>query len=233
MKAIILAAGRGVRMNPLSNNKPKCLFEVRGEPAILRQLRLLNDIGIEDIVTVVGFEAEQVREAVGKRAKYIYNPYYRDSSSIYSLWRSKEEMDDNLLILNSDIVYTREFLASLLEAAKTHLLICLPINTKQPFEEIDVGVQIEGNKVTRVDKNLPKEFCYAGSVDGLFVTRESLGRLKKVMNALLKVSLSEGGIYSLKNRLASEEPLDFRDVGNTCRDFDTVEEYKRVWELFG
>lgn len=233
MKAIILAAGKGVRMNPLSSNKPKCLFELRGELAILRQLRLLNDAGVKDIVAVVGFEAEQIKKAVGDKIRFIQNPRFRCTSSIYSLWKARRKLDDDLLVLNSDIVYTKSFLEKMLRTLKERVPICLPINSKKPFEEIDVGVQIKGGKVVRVGKNMPKELCHAGSVDGFSVAREGCGRLKDAMMDMLMTSSAEGGIYSLKNYLATGTPLDFKDVGNNCMDFDTIEEYQKVRELFG
>jgi len=229
MKAIILAAGMGIRANHLFGNKPKCLFEVGGELAIERQLRLLNAEGIKEIILVVGYEADQIKTVVGKRAKFIYNPDYDQTSSLYSLWKANKKLNDNVLILNSDIVYTRKFLKPI----RGQFPICLAVNTQRPYEEIDVGAQIVNGRIVKVVKNLPKKFCDAEKLDGFFVSKRGCQRLKKMIKKIIDIDRQKGGICTLENELAKQEPLDFSDVGYNCVEFDTMEEYKRARKLFG
>lgn len=58
MNAIILAAGMGTRLRPLTNDRPKCLVEVNGIPMVERQIQFLKEKGIDDITLISGYKAE-------------------------------------------------------------------------------------------------------------------------------------------------------------------------------
>ena len=70
MRVIILAAGMGTRLRPLTDDKPKSLVEVNGEPMIERQLRFLKEKGIEDIIIVTGYMAEKFEYLKGGKLSY-------------------------------------------------------------------------------------------------------------------------------------------------------------------
>lgn len=228
MKAIILAAGKGLRIDGLTKNRPKCMLEVGGESAIERQIRLLRQEGIKEIIIVTGYKAGQIKKVVNNEVRLIHNPDYNSTSSTFSLWKARKEINGNVLVLNSDIAYTRDFLKMM----KVQFAICLPVNTQKPYEKIDVGIQIKNGKVVRVGKNMPRKFCQAESVDAFFVGKRGCARVKKTIEKMVKADPQKGGIYSLKNELVRQKPLFYKDVGYSCVDFDTPEEYQRAKELF-
>ena len=76
MKAIILAAGIGERLRPITDERPKCLVEVGGMPVFERMLATLKDLGVRDIIAVVGYKDEMIRKVGGKRVRYIQNDEY-------------------------------------------------------------------------------------------------------------------------------------------------------------
>ena len=104
MKAIILAAGQGTRLRPLTNDKPKCMVELLGKPLIKHQLDVLNSKGIEDIYVATGYLEEKITYSQIK-GKF-YNPKYNKTNMVVSLFSALEIMEgDDLLITYGDIVY--------------------------------------------------------------------------------------------------------------------------------
>lgn len=117
MRAIVLAAGAGTRLSPLTDNLPKCLVQVGGEPLIDYQLGALRAVGVSDIVMVVGYERDQVRRHCGSKVRYLENPVFSSTNSIYSLHLAAGELDTDLFLLNCDIVFHPDVLRRLLSCA--------------------------------------------------------------------------------------------------------------------
>src|SRR3954464_13453545 len=85
MRGIILAAGKGSRLNGTIGDKPKCLLRVGGKTLVERQIETLRAVGITDIAVVVGCQAESVRHSCGARITYIENSRFAQTNSLYSL----------------------------------------------------------------------------------------------------------------------------------------------------
>ena len=104
MKAIILAAGMGSRLLPLTKNRPKCMVELLGKPLLFHQLEILRKNNINDIIVVTGYLNEKI---VADGIKKINNPKYNSTNMVYSLFCAEEIMssDEDLLVIYGDIVY--------------------------------------------------------------------------------------------------------------------------------
>ena len=105
--AIILAAGMGSRMIPLTYEKPKGLIEVRGESMVERQIRQLLAVGIKKILIVTGYLAEQfdfLQEKYAGIVTCIYNPNYESQNNIASLYLVRQYLGDTYL-LSADNYY--------------------------------------------------------------------------------------------------------------------------------
>ncbi len=89
MRAIILAAGRGSRLNGTAGDSPKCLVELGGVSLVERQVRALRAAGVDDIVMVVGCQSDRVRRACGHRITYVENARFAQTNSMYSLWTAR------------------------------------------------------------------------------------------------------------------------------------------------
>jgi len=89
MKAIILNSGEGKRMGELTAEKPKCMVKLNEETILARQLRLLSDFGVEDVVVTTGPFKEKLREHAKDVSdlnfKFVHNPEYGSTNYIYSL----------------------------------------------------------------------------------------------------------------------------------------------------
>jgi choline kinase len=119
-RAVILAAGLGLRLNPLTNGAPKCLTEVNGTPILFNALRNLSALGIKYCTLVVGYLSPVIRETVGSnfegiRLDYIENEVYRSTNDMYSLWLARGVVEQGVVVLEGDIFFRAAALARALD----------------------------------------------------------------------------------------------------------------------
>ena len=114
MKAVILAAGKGSRLHPYTENTPKCLTELGGVTMIARQLDVLRARGIDDIVIVTGFQAGQLA-LPGTRQ--IHNPDWSDTNMVESLFAAEAEFGQDMIVSYGDIVYEPRVLDAILASS--------------------------------------------------------------------------------------------------------------------
>lgn len=114
MRAIILAAGKGNRLNAISGDDPKCLLDVGGLSLIERQIETLRAVGVDDITAVVGFGSERVRERCGPGISYIENEIHDQTNSLYSLWLARHALTEGFVVLNADVLFHSQLLVDLL-----------------------------------------------------------------------------------------------------------------------
>ena len=120
MQAVILAAGNGTRLRPLTDHLPKCLVEVGGQPILQYQLEALCEAGVRECIIVVGHRAAQVRSAFGTRFRglsitYVENKVFETTNNIYSLWLARREITGDLLLLEGDVIFEPDLLTDLLD----------------------------------------------------------------------------------------------------------------------
>ena len=120
MQAVILAAGQGLRLRPLTDRCPKCLVEVQGKPILQYELEALCYAGVRECIIVVGYRAAQVRDSFGARFRnlsitYVENRIFDRTNNIYSLWLARREITEDLLLLEGDLIFEPELLMDLIE----------------------------------------------------------------------------------------------------------------------
>ena len=94
-KVIILAAGEGKRLRPITNYLPKCMLKIGGIPLISRQLQLLRELGLKNINIITGYKSELFEST---RCNLINNKDYKSTHMLYSLMLASELFDSELLI---------------------------------------------------------------------------------------------------------------------------------------
>jgi len=117
--ALLLAAGTGSRLRPLTLEAPKCLTEVSGEPILARLLDNLRVQGITRLVVVTGYLDHCVREYLEENAAdmqldYVFNPVYKTTNNIYSLWLAKKAIEEPFVLIESDLVFEASMLEPML-----------------------------------------------------------------------------------------------------------------------
>jgi choline kinase len=124
MQALILAAGFGKRLQPLTNTIPKCLIEVNGNPLLLNALECLSGRNITEVLIVIGDKKEQIINRVGHQYRemkitYIENPKYRETNNVYSFWLSGNYIKDDLLMLECDLFYDKTLIDKIIVESKS------------------------------------------------------------------------------------------------------------------
>ena len=174
MKAIILAAGKGSRMGKLTQNIPKPLITVNGRTIIERQLSILKQNGILDVIIVTGPHNEKFNF---EKIVYIDDKNFLKHDQLGSLMIAKKEIDGDVIILFGDIIFERKILKKILES-KSDISIAVDMDwertyasrTDNPFDEAD-KVRFEKGNVSRIFKTMTEE-------DQKFEIGEFIGLIK-------------------------------------------------------
>lgn len=129
--ALLLAAGMGARLAPLTDTMPKCLVSVGGKPILERLVRALDAHGIERLVIVVGYRAEMIRDYLGEAfggiaIEYIESPLFATTNTLYSLWLARQTIDEPFLLIESDVVFDEPLLTPLLRGDRIAVSAQLP-----------------------------------------------------------------------------------------------------------
>jgi choline kinase len=155
MTAIILAAGKGTRLRGVAGDNPKCLAKVGEFSLIERQIATLREAGVDDIIVVVGFCADKVRNACGPDIEYIENPIFFRTSSLYSLWLARHRFADGFVVLNSDVLVHPQLITDLLTARYGDaLLIAYKDEATRPFGDEEMKVIVREGRVVDISKSI-------------------------------------------------------------------------------
>ena len=113
MKAIILAAGMGTRLDKYTKDLPKCMLNFNGKTLIERQVETLRACGINEIVIVTGYMGNKIKI---KNIKYYHNANYANTNMVASLLCAEKEFDDDVLVCYGDIIYEKRIAKQVIEA---------------------------------------------------------------------------------------------------------------------
>ncbi|MEJ0100914.1 MAG: phosphocholine cytidylyltransferase family protein [Pseudomonadota bacterium] len=158
MKAILISAGQGTRLLPLTIHLPKCLVEINGRPILDHQIEALSDAGIEEIFVVGGYRSEQIREHLQTYrppalTRLLINPFWSVGSSIGSVWAARDQLDTPFCLINGDTVFDATVIRDAWQRAQPGVnLVVEPI--KEPQSD-DMRVQVKDGRVVAVGKKLP------------------------------------------------------------------------------
>jgi L-glutamine-phosphate cytidylyltransferase len=154
MKAIILAAGKGTRLNG-GGLKPKCLYEVSGQTLLERQLAALLEAKLNEIVIVVGFEAESIRRECPPNVSFVVNSRFEETSSLYSLWMAREHLVDGFVVLNCDVLFHPQLLTKLISSPfDDALLVDLVDKRANYLGDEEMKVKIADGLVVDIRKDM-------------------------------------------------------------------------------
>jgi choline kinase len=128
MKAVILAAGQGTRLRPITNDFPKCLVQVNGKPMMQYQLESIARIGIRECVIVVGFKGELIERYFGSNFRstnliYIENDRFQETNNLYSLWLASDQLLGDIILLEGDILFHPSLLEEVHQSVHPNLAV--------------------------------------------------------------------------------------------------------------
>lgn len=111
LKMIVLAAGQGTRLKPLTDDKPKCMVELHEKPLLYWNIAAARKAGIENFVLVGGYRHE---ELVFSGMQVVLNKEYASTNMVYSLWTAREHFGESIIMAYGDIVYEPKVIKRLL-----------------------------------------------------------------------------------------------------------------------
>lgn len=211
MRAIILSAGQGSRLLPLTADRPKCLIDFSGKTLLDWQLDALIANGIDDIVIVTGFRFDQVEAALVARGetrakvRTLYNPFYQVADNLGSVWLARSQMEGDFLILNGDNLIPPALVA---RALKTTTPISVTVDIKDDYDADDMKVRRDGTRLTAIGKTLPVDSVDAESIGLLVFTGEGPRIFSAAVDAFMHTAEGTRSWYlKVIDRLAGETEI--------------------------
>ena len=195
--AIILSAGQGSRLLPLTQDRPKCLIDFAGKSLLQWQVRALAANGITDVSVVTGFRTQMVEAELerldGVNARAIFNPFYHVADNLGSCWIAREAMVGDFIILNGDTLVSPEIVARLL--AKASAPITVTIDVKPQYDADDMKVEREGDRLVAIGKRLLAEQANAESIGMLAFKGEGGARFNAEVESMMRTSAGVSNWY--------------------------------------
>ncbi|MBI2969504.1 MAG: phosphocholine cytidylyltransferase family protein, partial [Gammaproteobacteria bacterium] len=208
-RAILLSAGQGRRLLPLTESRPKCLLEVAGKSIMEWQVDALLSAGIDEIVVVTGYRTDLVEAVLAQRyagmpVRPAFNPFFDISDNLASCWMARDAMEGDFLLLNGDIVFEPPVLERVLGSPVAP--ITLTVNYKNAYDDDDMKVQLDESRVRHVSKTLAPQHVDCESI-GMIYFRERGPRLFRgaIENALRHQTSLKLWYLSVIDALADEQ----------------------------
>lgn len=199
MKAVILAAGLGSRLRPITKKVPKCMVPVNGIRIVDKQIDNLLKAGITDIYVVSGY----LHEVLDSHLKEHYpsvtivpNPRYDQTNNMYSLFLASQYVkDQEFLLMNSDVYFDGNIIVGMLEGTDCSKIAC----DRSQYLDESMKITLDGEKVNHISKKIAEKDHYAVSIDvyrissadskTLFVEVEDIILTRKDENSWTEVAL--------------------------------------------
>jgi len=193
MKAVILSAGQGKRLLPLTQNTPKCILSIAGQSLIEWQIGELAKCGIEQVTVVVGYRADKIEQILQsryepQRVRTLYNNAYAVSDNLVSCWYARDEMNEDFILLNGDTLFEAAVAQRLLETPRRPITVA--VSHKSHYDADDMKVELDGGRLVDIGKGLMPEQVDAESI-GMILFRNQGPML---FRSALETSLSDPSV---------------------------------------
>jgi L-glutamine-phosphate cytidylyltransferase len=221
VKALILAAGRGERLDPLTRDCPKSLLDLGDGTTVLeRQLHGIKLCGVGHIAIVTGYKTEQIEGKVkalsGVSVRLLYNPFFHCSDNLVSAWMAWPVMDDAFVLINGDDIFHPRVLQKVLRSPAD---ICMVIDKKRSYDTDDMKVTLARGRVTDVGKDLKR--AHGEAIGITKFSRRGAEIFRRQLAELVRDLKNHGHFYlhAIRVIIQSGYPVEFV----TCRQSDWAE----------
>ncbi len=209
--ALLLAAGTGSRLAPLTDKMPKCLVPVNEVSILERLLDALRSYNFNKLVIVVGHQGDSIRDFLGTKAYgmeivYISSPVYKTTNNIYSLWLARKAIEEPFLLIESDLVFDPEMLGSLLLPDR------IAVSRLQPWMN-GTTVTINNQQVNAFQKNVqhPDNSHYK-TVNIYSLSSQTWQQVRKRLDYHISNNMVNGYYETVFADMVRERRLSFKPV---------------------
>lgn len=233
---MLLAAGTGSRLFPLTQNDPKCLTMINGTSILERMILNLRKHGFKRLVVVTGHLENRIREELGDsrgnlKIEYIHSPKYKTTNNIYSLWMARKYLNEPFVLLESDLVFDESLLGGMLYPDR------IALDNFSPWmngtcvtltETGSVNAFISGNEKS------PKGTSYK-TVNIYSLSKASWNAVSRRLDEVIAAGKVNDYYETVFSDLLDEGTLSFQKVsfeGKPWYEIDTVEDLREAEKLF-
>jgi len=211
VKAIILSAGQGKRLLPLTSEMPKCLLPIGDKNLLERQLDALASCGVNQGTVVVGYGADKVDSLVKQNSgpqmiETFLNAEYAVSDNLVSCWKVREKMEGDFLLINGDTLFEPAILERLLQTPKNEVTVT--ISYKKEYDADDMKVQLDGTRLLQIGKTLAPGETDAEAIGMILFREQGAVWFRAAMEQALKEPGARKRWYlSVINEMARTKPI--------------------------
>jgi choline kinase len=205
MDALILAAGSGRR---LRHDRPKCLVELGERLLIDRQLESLAWAGIDRVVVVVGYRADDVCLALPADTTVVHNPDYAMTNSLYSFWLARHEVGEEVLVLNADVLFHPVIARALVRRPRS----ALAYDSRSGRAEEEMKLIIRGGALAAMSKSVAPDRSCGENVGMVRLSGAATEAAFANAGRLVDAGRERDWLATAINRVAREHRIECMDV---------------------
>ena len=203
MKMIIVAAGQGKRLRPLTDNKPKCMVEYHNKPIIDYILDVASECNIRDVAIVNGYKKQVLEKYLENRdITFFTNEKFDTTNMVSTLFNAKKFMDDDIIISYADIIYKKEILEKLITSNEDFNVVIdkdwrtlWSLRMENPLEDAETLRVVDGN-IIELGKKPNNYDDIEGQYIGLIkISKSTMARVTAFYESLDKGKLYDGQVY--------------------------------------
>lgn len=165
MKALILAAGVGSRLAPITDTCPKSLVPVNGIPILIKQIENLHENGIKEITIIAGYKADILEKTIHElypEINIICSHEYKTTNNMYSAYLAKNIMEHHsFLMMNADVFLDASVIRKLLEFPEENAIV----TDIGKYNEESMKIVVANDKVVKISKAISAECAFGVSID--------------------------------------------------------------------
>ncbi|KKM98282.1 hypothetical protein LCGC14_1159540 [marine sediment metagenome] len=239
IKAIILAAGVGSRIRPLTDNCPKSLLKIGDNTILEMMISHIQDCGINEVIFVLGYLQEQIKDYVKIKfpdlnSHFVTNDKYAETNTGFSLMLAKDLINESAFIkFDADVVFDKKILKNLIECEYANCL-CIDKNINLDAEEIKVIIE-DQNRVLKVSKTVNPKDAVGESIGIEKINSETAKLLFAELKIMMEDRQNQQEYYEVSYERLIEKNVPFYALdisGLKWTEIDTKEDFITAENMF-
>jgi HAD superfamily hydrolase (TIGR01450 family) len=187
-KAVILAAGVGSRLRPMTHQIPKTLIKVNDKPMLGHIIQALINNDITEILVVVGYKKEKILNYCNEKFpyinfKFIENVDYENTNNMFSFNLVQEYLNEEYLLMNADLVFDEKVINLILKSEGTSIAV----DKGRHMEESMKLIVDENNEIIKISKQISKNDAYGCSIDVYKIGTNDINTIKQELKRILEI----------------------------------------------